>query len=122
MNILMKMVGSGFLLFVTIATGVWLHNSAKPFNTFLFTAHKLIALGFVIHTSIVMYNALKNSPIGTMAFILMLVAGLSCLVLFVSGALLSMGTAEHEMLLMLHNITTGLAVISAATLMYRMLL
>ena len=113
-----KIIISGLLFLLTIISGIWLHKMGKPLNTFIFTIHKLLALAAVIFTAILIYNLLKNVEIKTLLLILIIIAGLSILALFISGALLSIGKFPHNTMLLVHNIATILAVIFTAATIY----
>lgn len=114
---MLKIIGSGLLLLFTIATGVWLHNLGRPLHSIMFTFHKLLALASVVFTAVVLYNVLKGPKIESILFILMIVTGLSMFTLFISGALLSIRNPANNTMLMIHNLTTILAVIATAVIM-----
>jgi hypothetical protein len=113
-----KIIAIGVLFLLTIISGIWLHNTGKPLNTLIFTIHKLLALAAVIFTSIAIYNLHKNVEIKTIILILIVIAGLSLLALFISGALLSIGKPTGNIILTVHNIVTILAVFSTAVTIY----
>lgn len=108
-----------FLL--AIATGIWLSNSGEPLNTAIFTIHKLIALGSVIFIAIVIRNLLRNVQIVDIRIViitLITIMGLSVLVLFISGALLSFGKSVNNIILTIHSVTPILTVITTAMTIY----
>lgn len=51
------------MFFLTIGSGIWLSNSGKPYNTVIFTIHKLIALTAVVFTVILIVNLFRNVEI-----------------------------------------------------------
>jgi len=113
-----KIIISGLLFLLTIISGIWLHKMGKPLNTFIFTIHKLLALAAVIFTAILIYNLLKNVEINAIISILIAVAFLSVLILFISGALLSIGKFPYNKMLLVHNIATVIVVIFTAVTIY----
>jgi hypothetical protein len=113
-----KIIVTGVLFLLTIISGIWLHNTSMPLNTLIFTIHKLLALAAVIFTAIAIYNLCKNVEIKTIILILIIIAGLSLLALFISGALLSIGKPAGSVILTVHNIVTILAVFSTAVTIY----
>jgi len=94
-----KIITTGVFFLLTIVSGIWLHNMGKPLNTLILTIHKLLALAAVIFTIIIVYNLHKNVEIKTILLILIVITGLSLLVLFISGALLSIGKLQGNILL-----------------------
>ena len=59
MGFAVKVLTPGVLFILTLAFGVWLSRSGKPYNTLIFNIHKLIALAAVVVTAIQTFNALK---------------------------------------------------------------
>jgi hypothetical protein len=43
-----KPITAGLLLLATIPSGIWLSRKGKPYNTGIFTIHKLIAVAAVV--------------------------------------------------------------------------
>lgn len=109
---------TGLLFLFTLVSGVWLSHSGKPYNTAIFTIHKIIALGTVISTAVTIRYLRTGVDIKVFAVGAIVVAGLLFLSLFVSGALLSIGKPEHVAILTIHRIAPLLAVIATAMTMY----
>jgi len=118
MSIALKIISTELPFVLTIITGIWLSNSGKPLNTTIFTIHKLIALGSVIFIAIVIRNLLKNAEINNVILTLIIVAGFSVLVLFVSCAFLSLGKPVNNIRLTIHGLTPILTVITTAVTIY----
>ncbi len=118
MSIVSKIISTELPFVLAIITGIWLSNSGKPLNTTIFTIHKLIALGSVIFIAMVIRNLLKDVGINNVILILIIVAGLSVLVLFVSGALLSLGKSVNNIISTIHSVTPILTVITTAMIIY----
>ena len=121
MSIVSKIIGTGLLFIFTIVTGIWLSNSGKPLNSLIFNIHKLIALGSVIFTAIVIRNLLKDVEIKTVILTLIILTGLFVLTLFISGALLSLGKPVNNIILTIHSITPIPTVITIAITIYLIL-
>ena len=113
-----KTVLPGLLFLFTIGSGFWLSHSGKPLNTVIFTIHKLIALATVIFTVSLIYGLLKNVDPKAAMLTLMVVSGLLVVLLFVTGALLSIGKPANTLVLATHRIAPYLAVLSIAATMY----
>ena len=54
---------SGILFLLVIGTGFLLSNLGKPYNTFIFSLHKIISVIAVIITAIAIRNLHKNAEI-----------------------------------------------------------
>jgi hypothetical protein len=114
----LRIVATGLLFLFTLVSGVWLSNSGKPLNTAIITVHKLIALATVIFTVIVIRDLLKNTPVQVVIVSLIVLAGLSALTVFATGALLSLGKPVNAIILTIHAVTPFLLVISTAVIIY----
>ena len=122
-----KIAICGGLLLLTLVSGVWLSHSGKPFNSLIFTIHKLIALATVIIIGTNVYHlfrAMDGNTLVTLSVIA--VSGLLFLALFVSGALLSLIPAGllnlakpmPEVILKFHQLAPLPALVSAMATIY----
>lgn len=112
MSMEQKIISSGVGFLLTVILGFWLSNAGKPYNTAIFTVHKLVALATVILTGILIANLLKGIKI-EMGFIVLIIVGIiSVLALFVSGAFLSVGNIPYNVGKIIHIIAPITAVIS----------
>ena len=108
--------GIGFL--ATLSFGFWLSRLGKPYNGILFNIHKLIALGAVVLTALQIYNWLKVSEPQALLVGLIVLAGLSVVALFASGAFMSIGNLDHKTMKLVHNIAPVLLVIAVGSTFY----
>jgi hypothetical protein len=108
----------GILLIITILAGIWLSRSGKPYNGVLFNVHKLIALGMVILTVIQLYKKLTVTGSTGVIWALMIFAGICVVVLFTTGALLSVGKLNYSVLKLVHSITPILLAIAMVLAIY----
>ena len=106
----------GFL--VTLAFGFWLSRLGKPYNGLLFNVHKLIALATVILAGLAVYQVLKGADVATMIILLLVLAALSVIALFASGALMSAGKGEYSVMKLVHNISPFILLIAVGTTVY----
>lgn len=106
----------GFL--VTVAFGFWLSRLGKPYNGLLFNVHKLIALATVILAGLAVYQVLKVMDVATLIVLFLVLAALSVITLFVSGALMSAGKGEYSVMKMVHNISPFILVVAMGTTVY----
>ena len=115
---LSKFLASGILVLLTLVFGVWLSLSGKPYNGLLFNIHKLIALGAVVVTAVQLYRLLKGTQIPVSHIVLIVVAGLCVVALFFSGAMMSAGKLDYQVMLAIHRIALILMVIVMAVTVY----
>ncbi len=120
MSIVLKIVITGLLFFLTIASGIWLTHSGKPLNPIIFNVHKLMALASVIFTIVIITNFFKSTPISSLIVLVVVGAIISVLVIFISGALISVGKFSEKILLIIHNISTIAIVVSIGVLIWLM--
>ncbi len=118
METLSKFLAPGVLLLLTLAFGLWLSLSGKPYNAILFNIHKLAALATVVVLGIQLYRLLKGTPIQVPPIVLIIVASLCMLVLFFSGAMMGAGKLDYPMLLSIHKKTIILLGIEVAGSIY----
>ena len=104
MNIYSNFTVPGLLFLGMMIFGAWLGIDGKPYNNAIFTIHKLFALAFVVLTIIKLIPYLKETSLGGMMIILLIVAALSIIGLFASGAAMSIIEGSKPLLLWLHRI------------------
>jgi hypothetical protein len=115
---LSKFSAPGILLLLTLAFGVWLSLSGKPYNGVLFNIHKLVALGSVIVTVIQFSQLLKGTQLQVLPILLFIVAGLCVVALFFTGAMMSAGKLDYHMMLAIHRIALILLTVMMAVTLY----
>ena len=117
----------GLLVLLTLVSGVWLSHSGKPYNSMIFTIHKLIALATVIIIGVNVYHLLRAMDGNTLVTLSVIaVSGLLFLALFISGALLSLIPAGllslekpmPEIILRIHQVAPLLALVSSTATFY----
>lgn len=106
------MVGLGFVL--TMVSGVVLSKTGRPFNTLIFTIHKLVAVGTVILIGTHIVNLAKPAGLGGPFLALIVATGLFFLALMVSGAFLSFDRPAPRAFLRVHQIMPLLAAAASA--------
>jgi hypothetical protein len=118
MNVLYNFILPGIIFLFTLAFGVWLSRTGRPYNTILFNTHKLIALGAVIFAALRLYGVLKAMQIQVLPIMMLVILGLCVLALFITGALMSAGKLDRMVMLTIHRIAPALAAISASMIIY----
>lgn len=124
--IILKMMHTGiitkvginiFLILLLLAMGVVLRKTGKPYHNTVLAFHKLASLGFVVLTSVLLAGYIKTNGINLFIAITLAIACLSTLVLFFSGAMLSLGKLQIPMQI-LHKISTFILLISTTGLFF----
>ena len=115
---LSKFTAPGFLLLLTLAFGVWLSLSGKPYNGILFNFHKLVAVGAVVVIVIQLYPLLKGTALQIFLTVVFIVAGLCVLTLFFTGAMMSAGKLDYGMMLTIHRVALVLIVVAIGATVY----
>ena len=110
-------IPTGALLVLTLVSGIWLGHIGKPLNPMLFNLHKLIALATVILAAIQIAKMLRGIAGPVYLIVLVAMIGLCVLVLFLTGALISIGKLDQPELQITHMVvailaTGGLAVMA----------
>jgi hypothetical protein len=116
MDTLSKFLLPGVGLLLTLGFGFWLSSAGKPYNGALFNVHKLLALAAVVLAVIQFVKALKGADSLTWIIVLLVVAALCVVALFASGAFLSIGNLDYNLLLVIHRVAIGVLVASATLL------
>ena len=111
---LSKLLLPVILFVLTLGFGLWLSLSGKPYNGLLFNIHKLLALGAVILAGVQVYNLMKSLPPQGRLLALIVVTVLCAVALFASGAFLSIGKLNAQVLLNVHRIAIAVAIICVA--------
>ena len=106
------------LFILTLASGVWLGQAGKPLNTAIFNVHKLIALAMVVLTAIQISRSIKNVEVQALLITLIVVICLCVLALFATGALMSLGKLNFNILQITHLVTSILATIAVVATVY----
>ena len=113
-----KVILSGLLLLLSIIFGIWLSQTGKPLNQFIFTIHKLLALASVIFAGIVIYNLHKNLDINAISIALIVIIIIFFIALFTTGVLLSFEKPMPASILLIHKIGSVLIAIMAIISIY----
>ena len=118
MDIVSRLLNPTLGFLVTIAFGFWLSRLGKPYNGLLFNVHKLIALAAVILAGLAVYQVLKGTDVATLIVLLLVLAALSVIALFISGALMSAGKGEYRLMKLVHNLSPFILVMAMGTTVY----
>jgi hypothetical protein len=116
-HILYQFAVSGGLFILTLAFGFWLSHLGKPYNGILFNVHKLIALGAVVVTAIQMVKLLRGMETQALVIVLLVGVALCVIALFASGALMSAGKLEYNLMLAIHRVAPFVLVVGLGLVM-----
>lgn len=103
-----QMMWSIILFILTVVFGFWLSRMGKPYNQALFNIHKLIALACVVLAVIAVVNLSKAGKQTGITLAFSILAGLSVLDLFISGAMMSVGKEFNGAMLLTHRIAPAM--------------
>ncbi len=116
MGINLNIIVNIALIVVTIATGLIMHKSGKPYN-FLTSIHKLTTIGFVIFLSFIFVYYINTHELHNYFLIILSLAILSIISLFVSGTFLSLDKITSTMS-GLHKISALIFLVLVSFLLY----
>jgi len=118
MNLQTKLLINAALIVVTLIAGFFLHKAGRPWPVLWLNLHKFAMLGFVVWFTMITVRFLKHNPPGILLITALALAGISVLVLMVSGGLLSAGRL-HEPMLLTHRLATLVFILTTAGVFYR---
>ncbi len=116
-----KIITTGILLILSLASGFWVTNSGRPLNTVIFTIHKLIALAGIIFSIIIINNLRKGVAIEGAILAAIVCAGVFLLMTFVSGAISSFEKPIPDLVKIMHKAGPVLFTVSVFTAVVLML-
>jgi hypothetical protein len=118
METVSKFLTPGILLVLTLAFGLWLSLTGKPYNGFLFNLHKLIALAGVVVTVIQIYQSTRSMQPQALLIVAIVLAILGVVALFATGAFMSAGKFSYPVMLSIHRIGLVMTPLALAGIVY----
>ena len=118
MDTITKFIIPGIAFLLTLAFGIWLSNSGKPYNGILFNVHKLIALGAAILAAVQLFKVWQDTGIQVVPLVLIVVAVVCVIALFATGALMSIEKMSYQVTLTIHRLAPILATVSMVVAVY----
>lgn len=115
-----KIIADAALILSTSVTGFILHKTGRPYNTGIFTFHKLLTLGFIIHLSSILFKFAKDQGISIFLISLLVLAVVAILALLATGAMLSIDK-QHDVMLQIHKISAIGFLVGIAVVFYLIL-
>jgi len=104
MNSITFFIYPGGAFIVTVLFGFWLSRQGKPYQGVLFSVHKLLALAAVVLVGLQFSNRFKSGEMFADWKILLILIALMVLILFASGALMSLDKLNYKMLRWFHRL------------------
>jgi len=98
----------GFVLIIVF--GIILNRTGKPYNTIIFTIHKLVALALIVYSFIYVRQLLISYKgelsISRVLLVSIMLVLISILLLFITGALMSIGVLSLKVIRIIHLLST----------------
>jgi hypothetical protein len=94
----------GLAFALTVIFGVWLSRLKKPYQQVVFTIHKLLALAAVVLVGLGFRNWFNSRAVQPEGILQMVLFAILTIILFASGALLSLDKLDYKLLRLLHRI------------------
>ena len=117
----LRVVSAGLLYLFIFLSGIWLSRSEMPYNTLVLAIHKLFTLSAIIFFARIIYQMHQAAKLRAIEFTVVAVTGLLLLGTIISGGLLSTNKPMPAAILIMHQITPFLTVLSTAVMFYFLL-
>lgn len=114
----LRVVVTGLLYLGIFLSGFWLSNSGKPYNTIIFTIHKLISLAAIIFLVRTIYQIHQVASLSVIELLTGVVTGLLFIGTIVSGSLLSIDRPMPAVILVMHQVTPFLTALATTITLY----
>ncbi len=92
------------LFVITVIFGFWLSRLGKPYHQVVFNIHKLTALAAVVLVGLQFSNWFKSGDVLSEWILLVVLIAIMTIILFASGALMSLEKLDYELLRLFHRI------------------
>ncbi|PLW98654.1 MAG: hypothetical protein C0594_18125 [Marinilabiliales bacterium] len=106
-NILYLYAGIGSMVLL-IVSGIILHKNGSPYNKIATALHKLFALAVIGFTILFVRTSFSFELLSMKQIIALSISLVSIMILFISGALLSVGRQSGGMLILHRLFTAGI--------------
>lgn len=91
------------LFLITVGFGFWVSKVGKPYHPGLFNIHKLVALAGVVLAVLRFRSGFSINVITSWILFALVLTGLSVILLFVTGAIMSIREDEPRIALFIHR-------------------
>ena len=114
----LEIAGIMLLLLAIIATGFWVSSGEKPYNSGIFTLHKLISVAAVVILTVITIKTGRASGLNGYELICVAVTGLLFLGTLVTGGMLSVDKVMPAIVLRMHHILPFLTTASTGITLF----
>ena len=116
-----RVVGVVLSFVLIILSGIWLSHLGKPYNTGVFTVHKMVGLAVGILLGVMVYQAHKATPLDAVQIVAIVITVLLFIGTVAAGGLLSVDLEVPAFVQKLHRFLPILAALSTAGTLYLLL-
>lgn len=116
-----RIVGAGLAFVLIFLSGILLSRSGKPYNTLIFTVHKLVGLATGVLLAVTVYQTHQVAPLGQIEIAAIAITILLFVGTVAAGGLLSIDKPMPAIVLTLHQIIPVLTVLATAGTLYLLL-
>jgi hypothetical protein len=120
MGLTTKVIINIALILITVIIGYILHVKGRPYNTAIFTVHKLASIAFIIFIALILISFARDNDLDALFMSMLVVAAASIIILLVSGGMMSLDKL-HLQMMWVHRIFSGAFVISIAIIFYKLI-
>jgi hypothetical protein len=117
----LRVVGVGLFFLFIFPSGLWLSHSGKPYNTLIFTIHKLVGLAAGVFLAVTVYQTHQVAPLGLLEVAAIVVTVLFFVATVTAGGLLSIDKPMPAAISMMHKLFPYFTVLSTAVTLYLLL-
>ena len=121
MNITIWGIVGILLMFVAImGTGFWISKGGKPYNTVIFTLHKLISIAAVVLLTIITIQTNNSSGLNAAGLAGVITSGCLLVGTLVTGGMLSVDKVMPSIVIRMHQILPVLTTVSTGITLFIM--
>ncbi|MBN1117341.1 MAG: hypothetical protein JXA77_09070 [Bacteroidales bacterium] len=116
-----KFVLTGVLYILILLSGIWLSRTGKPYNSGIFTIHKLFVLGTLIFLGITLFKGFQFSEASSLLKLCLVLSCFLLITVFVTGAVISIVEEPFLPVLWTHRVVPyiSLIILSVTLVLYR---
>jgi hypothetical protein len=116
-----RIAGVGLPFVLIFLSGIWLSHLGKPYNTGVFTIHKLVGLAVGVLLAVMVVQTHQATPLGLVEIAAIVVTVLFFIGTVAAGGLLSINLELPAFVGKLHQVLPVLTVLSTAGTLYLLL-
>lgn len=113
-----KLIINSILFIAIIISGLWLAKLGKPYSALAFNLHKFIALAFIVYTVVLSKGLIKIIEMSSIHWIFLVLSVFFIVLILVSGGILSSKEEVLKPMVLIHKLSSGLALMSIIAWFY----